>query len=264
MGYCKGLEDRLKEVESHIGEVVAGREIINGWVNTVTYEDGTYRSRGMYVLKCKSCGRLKYLVSSELAAFKKPCRCAKRHFVPQTTDEELVKSYVGKMIAGTREIVDISKDGRGLYIAVCECHVCGKTSNVILRDAIRLNMEGPQCQHEFTWRGTENIKFQSDPRTSTLYAMWKRMNYIVRDPDRYRPGTYRFPGISVCDEWAMADDVTDFRPLINFIDWAYNNGFDPSKMVGYNRSCMQLRRYDATGPYSPENCYFYRINGQTY
>lgn len=115
MGYCKGLEDRLKEVESHIGEVVAGREIINGWVNTVTYEDGTYRSRGMYVLKCKSCGRLKYLVSSELAAFKKPCRCAKRHFVPQTTDEELAKSYVGKMIAGTREIVDISKDGRGLY-----------------------------------------------------------------------------------------------------------------------------------------------------
>ena len=67
MSYCKSLEDRLKEVESHIGEVVAGREIINGWVNTVTYEDGSYRSRGMYVLKCQMCGRLKYLVSRNIA-----------------------------------------------------------------------------------------------------------------------------------------------------------------------------------------------------
>lgn len=77
-----------------------------------------------------------------------------------------------------------------------------------------------------------------------LYKTHSRMIDRCYNPNAKHYDRYGGRGITVCDEW-LNHGEDDFTGLINFIDWAENNGYSP---------LLSLDRINNDGNYCPENC----------
>lgn len=86
-----------------------------------------------------------------------------------------------------------------------------------------------------------------------VYNVWLSMKARCYNPKNNRYKNYGKLGVTVCQEWLIAD---------NFIKWAYDNGFKAEE--GERNTKFTIDRIDPNGNYCPENCQIVPIEKQHY
>ena len=135
-------------------------------------------------------------------------------------------------------------NGRTVRTWICKCD-CGNEVEVRQPNLTRKEFNTVSCgcyAREDRAKRMHEMTFKHGCRKDRLYAVWcgmKRRCEKEYDPEY---SVYGGRGISVCDEWK--DDYLAFK------DWAYSNGYDPSKKRG---ECT-IDRIDNNKGYSPDNC----------
>lgn len=124
---------------------------------------------------------------------------------------------------------------------LCKCD-CGKETKVIQSSLLTGNTKSCGCGCE----ENKKIILNKTGVTKCKYPYEKRLRRILSNMKCrcYNPKTkyyenYGGRGIAICDEWMGEDGI------INFIEWAYNNGYNES---------LTIDRIDNNKNYTPDNC----------
>lgn len=158
--------------------------------------------------------------------------------------------YMGTDFTGRRygmlTVVEKDPDSKSRWICKCDC---GNT--IILMTSRLIKRKSCGCQEEVNRKNIGNRTKTHGMTDTILYSKYCSMKERCYNKNYFYYWRYGGRGIKVCQEW--------LESFMSFVDWAYANGYDDSK-VGYEQT---LDRIDNDKDYCPENCRWVNQKAQT-
>lgn len=127
---------------------------------------------------------------------------------------------------------------------ICKCD-CGNEIEVGQPNLTRKEYQTVSCgcyAREVRAKNMTSVATTHGCSDDRLYNIWCGMKRRCEKEYDSEYSIYGGRGITVCDEWK--------NNYLAFKDWAYSNGYDPSKKRG---ECT-IDRIDNNKGYSPDNC----------
>lgn len=161
---------------------------------------------------------------------------------------------IGKVVLLERSVEYPDRENKpqycyGVWTAKCDCgEVFTRRASSFVQGRDTTSCD--KCRH---WQvkdsGTDGDGSLKS-KYNRLYQMWQNIHGRCEKLNYFEYKEYGGRGIKVCDEWSK---------YIPFKKWAIANGWDPDAPV---RS-QTIDRIDVNGNYSPDNCRFLDVKGQS-
>lgn len=150
----------------------------------------------------------------------------------QTFGDLYVDNFIGRIIDHN----DPKKRSVIYYQCTCKCGNKPIVSGYLLRNG---NVKSCGCR---SIKSATKHGYSHDKRYRKLYKCLAHMIDRCYNKNDKEYKSYGDRGIKICDEWLIKEN---YKGLHNFIEWAYNNGYEPG---------LTIDRIDVDGNYCPENC----------
>ena len=213
----KVAKEKKALILSRTGEVHGDYEIVSV---------GGKENNPQYLLRCTECGAEK-TISAIAFEHRTNFHCGKHYIQPVKFDE----SYIG-MKKNFLKVIGIGRFPHNNHRAfVCECD-CGNVKLIEPTFWEQGVTKSCGCKHN-ELLSTHGLS------GSRLYRIWHGMYQRCYNKNSSGYENYGGRGITICQEWLGIDG------LINFIDWAENNGYQDD---------LTVDRIDVNGNYEPGNC----------
>lgn len=209
---CKECADKKRKQEKKEKEEKILKIKFNNHLNWT--EENTFI--GTYNEFLEECKKRKEIQQKEKKAKEK-----------EEIDKELSKKY------GRLKVIEIIKPKKGLTKWRCKCD-CGNEYIGIGKYIKYGNIKSCGCIAKELQENAIVYK--------RIYKVWRGMINRCYNPKCESYKNYGLRGIEVCKQWR--------ENAREFIEWAYNNGYDESAKRG---ECT-IDRIDNNGDYEPNNC----------
>lgn len=209
---CKECADKKRKQEKKEKEEKILKIKFNNHLNWT--EENTFI--GTYNEFLEECKKRKEIQQKEKKAKEK-----------EEIDKELGKKY------GRLKVIEIIKPKKGLTKWRCKCD-CGNEYIGIGKYIKYGNIKSCGCIAKELQENAIVYK--------RIYKVWRGMINRCYNPKCESYKNYGLRGIEVCKQWR--------ENAREFIEWAYNNGYDESAKRG---ECT-IDRIDNNGDYEPNNC----------
>lgn len=209
---CKECADKKRKQEKKEKEEKILKIKFNNHLNWT--EENTFI--GTYNQFLEECKKRKEIQQKEKKAKEK-----------EEIDKELGKKY------GRLKVIEIIKPKKGLTKWRCKCD-CGNEYIGIGKYIKYGNIKSCGCIAKELQENAIVYK--------RIYKVWRGMINRCYNPKCESYKNYGLRGIEVCKQWR--------ENAREFIEWAYNNGYDESAKRG---ECT-IDRIDNNGDYEPNNC----------